>query len=124
MATTTTERPTTTEKKMWIDLTETDYIYLCKMAETETYQGTFESKCNVVSVAINRYYNGKFGNSVTDVITRPYQFAYSRSNITDDTKKAVNYVVENGDTTMVLYFFILIQELIHLMVQIIFLQIM
>lgn len=102
---TTTEQPTTTEKKMWIDLTETDYIYLCKMAETETYQGSFEGKCNVVSVAINRYNSGKFGNSVTEVITKPHQFAYGRSNISKETKKAVNYVIKNGDTTNGALFF-------------------
>jgi len=79
----------------------TEYeIYLIQRAvETEVFQCSFDAKVNVASVIFNRIADGRFGKNVETVITKPGQFAYSRKKITDDTKLAVEYAFEIGDTT-------------------------
>ena len=91
----------------WIDLKETIFdvfseeeIYLMyRVVETECYQQDFDSKVNVANVILNRYYDGRFGDTITDVITSPKQFAYGRKNIEEDTMLAVQYAYEFDDTT-------------------------
>lgn len=78
---------------------------ICQMAETECYQQDFESKCNVIAVAMNRFYSGDFGDTMTEVITNEYQFAYGRECLTEDTILAVQYVFETDYTAQgALYF--------------------
>ena len=56
-------------------------------------------------VVFNRLDSGKFGDTITEVVTSPYQFAYGRKNITEDTILAVMYAYEIEDTTQgALYF--------------------
>lgn len=97
----------------WIDPSETIYDYftedevrlICQTVETECYQQSFKSKCNVASVVLNRYYSGKFGENITEIITNENQFAYKRNNITEDTILAVMYSFEIQDTTNGALFF-------------------
>lgn len=77
---------------------ETDIYYMQCCVETETYGADFNSKTHVASVILNRVYSDRFPNTPTWVVTAPNQFAYFRTNISQDTIDAVRYVVENGDT--------------------------
>lgn len=78
-----------------------DELYLVqRCVETETYQAKFSGKVNVCSVIFNRLEAGdEFGNSLSEVITLPEQFAYFRTEISEETKLAVSYYLEFGDTT-------------------------
>lgn len=97
----------------WINLPETVYDafseeevnLICRVVETETYQCDFDSKVNVANVVFNRLEDGRFGDTITEVITTPKQFAYWRKVITEDTIWAVMYAYETLDTTQgALYF--------------------
>lgn len=85
--------------KEWVDPPETIYdIYtdeeiqlICRVVETETYQCSFEAKANVATVVMNRVEYDGFGDNVKTVVTSPNQFVYSRTAISDDTIKAVEY---------------------------------
>lgn len=78
-----------------------DELYLVqRCVETETYQAKFSGKVNVCSVIFNRLkVGGDFGNSLSEVITLPEQFTYFRTEISEDTKLAIFYYLEFGDTT-------------------------
>lgn len=81
-----------------------DYEYLLRMAETETYQCDMMSKTHVISVALNRC--ELYGMTPYEVITSPSQFVYHRTNISQSTIDALEYVLENGDTSNgALYFY-------------------
>lgn len=97
----------------WTDLPETIYdcyseeeiLLIQKLVETETYQCDFKSKVNVAHVVFNRFKSGEFGDTITEVITSPNQFAYGRNNISESTILAVEYAFLNEDTTQgALYF--------------------
>lgn len=79
--------------------TEDEVRLICRVVETETYDQPFNEKANVASVVFNRLEDGGFGDTVTEVITTPRQFAYGRKNITDSTILAVMYAYEIEDTT-------------------------
>lgn len=81
--------------------TDEEIELICRAVETECYDCDFDSKCNVASVILNRinYENSIFGDTVSEVITRDSQFAYGRSNITNDTILSVMYAYEIEDTT-------------------------
>lgn len=82
------------------DVFSDEEIYLiCRVVETECYQQDFDSKVNVANVVLNRYYDGRFGDTITEVVTSPKQFAYGRKEIDDSTKIAVQYAYECEDTT-------------------------
>lgn len=85
--------------------TEDEIRLICRVVETETYDQDFMSKVNVANVVLNRYYSDKFGETITEIVTSPYQFAYGRKNITEDTIWAVMYAFEIEDTTEGALFF-------------------
>ena len=85
--------------------TEEEINLICRVVETETYQRNFDCKANVASVVLNRYSSGRFGDTITEVVTKPYQFAYVRTKITEETLLAVEYAFEIGDTTQGALFF-------------------
>lgn len=77
-----------------------DEIYLVqRTVETECYGGDFESKLNVANVIFNRIDNEKFENDLESVVTEPNQFAYGRTEISEDTMLAVEYAFAVEDTT-------------------------
>lgn len=101
------------EYSEWIKLPETIYdvfseeeinlIY--RVVETETFDQDFDSKVNVACVVFNRLDSGKFGDSITEIVTTPKQFAYGRKKITESTILAVEYAFLMEDTTQgALYF--------------------
>lgn len=78
-----------------------DEIYLMqRVIETEVYGCDFEAKTHVASVILNRIEgDNKFPNDATTVCTAPGQFVYSRKQISEDTKLALEYAEEIEDTT-------------------------
>ena len=78
---------------------EEEVNLICRVVETECFEQDFDSKCNVASVVLNRYYSREFGETITEVVTSPYQFSYGRKSLTEDTILAVMYVYEIEDTT-------------------------
>lgn len=86
------------EETTFVDrFTDYDYQMMWQCIETEVFEQSFEIKCNIASVILNRV--NQYGCSPAEVVTAPHQFAYFRTNISDDTKMALQYVIENGDTT-------------------------
>lgn len=91
----------------WCDFPETIYdcyseeeiLLIQKVVETETFQCDFMSKVNVANVIFNRVISEEFDNSITEVVTKPNQFAYGRNNISESTILAVEYAFLNEDTT-------------------------
>lgn len=81
--------------------TSDEIALICMVVETECYGCDFDSKCNVASVILNRVSSkdSSFGDTVSEVITSDNQFAYDRSNITEDTILSVMYAYEIEDTT-------------------------
>lgn len=77
-----------------------------RCVETEVYCGDFNSKANVASVILNRVNDKKerFGNTITEVITSKNQFAYSKTNITEETKLAVEFAYMKDTTNNCLWF--------------------
>lgn len=72
-------------------------IYQC--VETETYQADFMSKVNVACVILNRVNNDLYPTDPIEIITSPNQFAYHRTDISNETKLALDYAYLVGDTT-------------------------
>lgn len=92
-------------KTIYDVFTEEEINLICRVVETEVYQRSFDSRTNVASVVLNRFNSGKFGDTITKVVTKPHQFAYCRENITEDTILAVEYAFEIGDTAQGALFF-------------------
>lgn len=67
--------------------------------ETETYGADIDSKTNVASVILNRVEHEVFPTDPIEVITKPNQFAYGRTKISEDTKIALEYAFMVEDTT-------------------------
>lgn len=83
-------------------------IYLIeRVVETETYQCSFDAKTHVASVVINRLNvdGQRFGKSIKKIVTSKNQFCYGRKKISNSTKEAVEYVIQNGDTAQGALFF-------------------
>lgn len=67
--------------------------------ETEGYQADFASKVNIACVILNRINSEDFQDSVYGVITAENQFAYGRTEISSDSKLALEFAFEIEDTT-------------------------
>ena len=76
-------------------------IYMMqRVIETEVYGCDFDAKANVASVILNRIEgDNNFPNDAITVCTSPGQFVYSRKQISEDTKLALEYAAEIEDTT-------------------------
>jgi len=81
------------------DFSVEDVQFLCQVVETETYQQDFDSKVNIANVVFNRLDDGRFGDTIKDIVTAENQFAYYRESIATDTLIAVMYAYEMADTT-------------------------
>ena len=86
-----------------IFFTEEEIQLMYQVIETETYQATFYQKVNVANVILNRLQasieTGKFGNDMKEIVTSKNQFAYYRTEISQDTKDALDFAFEVRDTT-------------------------
>lgn len=76
-------------------------IYMMqRVIETEVYGCDFDAKANVASVILNRIEgDNNFPDDAITVCTAPGQFVYSRKQISEDTKLALEYAAEIEDTT-------------------------
>ena len=79
--------------------TEDEVRLICRTVETECYCQSFESKVMIANVIFNRLEGNIYSSDVEDVITSPYQFAYFRDAIPEDTLYAVMYGFEIEDLT-------------------------
>lgn len=71
-----------------------------RVIETEVYGCDFDAKANVASVILNRIEgDNNFPDDAITVCTAPGQFVYSRKQISEDTKLALEYAAEIEDTT-------------------------
>ena len=78
---------------------EEEIYYMQRVVETETYGADFVSKTHVASVILNRIDSDVFPNDPISVVTAQNQFAYFRTNISQETILALEYVFEIEDTT-------------------------
>lgn len=96
-------------------LSKNDISMLERIVEAEATGGDIQSKTHIASVILNRIQSDEFPDTVEGVIFQrngnTVQFApikdgrYYKVNITEETKQAVKYVLENGDTAKnALYF--------------------
>ena len=76
-------------------------IYMMqRVIETEVYGCDFDAKTNVASVILNRIEgDNNFPDDAITVCTAPGQFVYTRKQISEDTKLALEYAAEIEDTT-------------------------
>ena len=76
-------------------------IYMMqRVIETEVYGCDFDAKANVASVILNRIEgDNNFPDDAITVCTALNQFVYSRKQISEDTKLALEYAAEIEDTT-------------------------
>lgn len=89
------------------DLPETPYDVftdeqiniMLKCIETEAHEASFEAKCNVASVILNRVENDEFPIDPIKIVTGENQFAYGRDNIEESTRYALLYSFMIEDTT-------------------------
>lgn len=65
-----------------------DIEYICRTVETETYQQSMIRKANVAGTVLARYKRG-YGDTLKEVVTAPNQFVYGRTDISNETKMAV-----------------------------------
>lgn len=79
--------------------TEEEICLIERTIETECYKQDFMSRVNVANVILNRYWDGSFGKTIEEIITSPNQFCYGRTEITEDTKLALQYAFLIEDTT-------------------------
>lgn len=80
--------------------TDEEIYAMQRVIETEVYGCDFDAKANVASVILNRIEgNNNFSNDPIVVCTSPGQFVYSRKQISEDTKLALEYAEEIEDTT-------------------------
>ena len=81
-----------------------DLIKMFRVVEAEVGGYKFDEKCNVASVILNRVNDGRFGNSLGDVLVAS-QFAtisdgrYKKVEVSDETIAACEFVFQFGDTT-------------------------
>ena len=80
--------------------TDEEIYIMQRVIETEVYGKDFDAKANVASVILNRIEgDNNFSDDPMVVCTSPGQFVYSRKQISEDTKLALEYAEEIEDTT-------------------------
>lgn len=85
---------------------EEDLNLFYRCIETEVHGASFAAKVNVANVILNRMNNpNRWGDTLSEVITSPGQFAYGKTVISDTTKLAAEYAYQFEDTTQGAEFF-------------------
>lgn len=81
------------------DENELNYLYRC--VEIEVHGGDFMSKAHVAQVVFNRLddENKVWGETLTEIITRPNQFSHGNVYVTEQTKQACAFAFEMPDFT-------------------------
>ena len=95
-------------------VTDKEYEILCRIVEAEATGGTVEQKKNVVSCVLARLDSGNWASTIEGVVFQrtggTYQFTpiadgrYYSVKITDETKQAVDDVLQNGKTHLCEFF--------------------
>ena len=91
-------------------ITKEELQILYRIVEAEATDGTIEQKQNVASCIFARVESEEWPNSVKKVVFQKSQFSpisdgrYYSVKITEDTKTAVNYIVENGKQHNYIFF--------------------
>ena len=89
-------------KKAVYTVTEKEYDILCHIVEAEATDGTPGQKQNVASNIFTRVESSEWPNSIEKVVFQKGQYSpisdgrYYSVKITESTKKAVDYILENG----------------------------
>lgn len=79
------------KETIYNNFTEDEIYLICRVVESEAGGGDFGSKSHVAEVIFNRCNYERFGKNITEVITRPGQFYYKQTRISEDTLDAVEY---------------------------------
>lgn len=94
--------PATTTKAPVYTVTDKEYDILCHIVEAEATDGTLGQKQNVASNIFTRVENSEWPNSIEKVVFQKGQYSplldgrYYSVKVTDSTKQAVDYIIENG----------------------------
>ena len=92
------------------NITSTEREMLARLVYREANIENLECQKAVISVVINRWQSGKWGNTLGEVVYAPYQFTPSgllyKTTPNETNYKAVDYVIQNGCTlpSYVMYF--------------------
>lgn len=92
------------------NITSTEREMLARLVYREANTESLECQMAVISVVINRWQDGRWGNTIADVIYSPYQFTPStliyKTTPTELNYTAVDLVLQNGCTLSpyVMYF--------------------
>ena len=92
------------QEEIYDEYNDEDLIKMFRVVEAEVGGHGFDEKCNVASVILNRVNDGRFGNSLGDVLVAN-QFAtisdgrYKKVEVSDETIAACEFVFQFGDTT-------------------------
>ena len=62
--------------RRWVCLTDRERELVCRIVAAEARGETYEGQLGVAQVIRDRYLNGHYGKTITDVVMTPYQFAY------------------------------------------------
>jgi len=93
-----------------IEFNDTELEILYKITEAEGTGQSIESKENIISSIINRVYDSNFPSTIEDIVFQEGQYSpigdkrYYTVTVTDETKKAVHNVIENGVNHDCIYF--------------------
>lgn len=98
------------KKKNAVEVTAEEKEMLYRITEAEAGEGTIEQKKNVVSCVLARVASSGFPNSIEAVIFEKDQFTpvwdgwYDKVKVTDETRQAVDEVLESGRLHDYLFF--------------------
>lgn len=84
------------------NITEAEREMLARLVYLEANTESIECQRAIVSVVVNRWQNGTWGDTLEDVIYYPYQFTpaslIDKTTPTQTNYDAVDYVLKNGST--------------------------
>ena len=92
-------------EEIYDEYNDEDLIKMFRVVEAEVGGHGFDEKCNVASVILNRVNDGRFGNSLGDVLVAN-QFAtisdgrYKKVEVSDETISACEFVFQFGDSLL------------------------
>lgn len=84
------------------NITSAEREMLARLVYREANTESLECQMAIISVVINRWQNGRWGDTLEDVIYSPYQFSPSgliyQTTPNETNYQAVDYVLKNGST--------------------------
>ena len=96
------EKEVVVEPTYKYNITSVEREMLARLVYLEGNTESLECQAAIVSVVINRWQNGRWGNTLRDVIYSPYQFTPSnliyKTTPTEINYQAVDFILQNGCT--------------------------